>query len=766
MQIPLDYYRILGVPIQAESSLIQQAYEDSIQQLPHHSYTECAIASRKKLVTKAYQVLIDPQSRLDYESSFFQNQQETATGEVYREVTIDIPNDSLLGALIVLLNLGEYELVLRLATPYLKDKNLAQSELIDSDSAGEEFTKLWQDLVLTFVLANLELAREEWHEHQYDSAANSLQESYELLIEEELFNNIKKEIKQDLAKLRPYQVLELFTNTKHQDNIQQRNKGIKLLKEMLDSRGGIENPHVDEFGLNVDGFLRFIQQIRGYLTSLEQQELFEEEAQRPSASAAYLAASAYIARGVTEKQPDLIVKAKNHLISLTLQQDIHLEQSICALLLAQTAEAEFSLAQSREENVIKYIKEISQDSPDLLPGLCLYTEKWLQTEIFPQFQDLKIKTSSLDEYFADPGVQEYLDNLSTPLNWDDNRADSVELDIPQFEVNSSSMNSEIEETENYPAKLVNEDDEIPDLLSFHSEIDIDIPEESELATESQSKSEELEEFALPSLTSEISEDLSLNNQDNIDSLEQYANVSIPPENIAPETTPLTQTSPTTQVRISSSRNIRNRRSRKQVNNIAIPLVIALIALGALGAIAFTIKYLWTKLTQNNEQLELSLSEPLIELPTKKPEPPVNPPNNNPPNNLGEQLDKEKALSIINKWLDAKKQATGPNYNLAALNQILSNPQLSFWLENSKELRAQNAHRRYEHNVKILSAEINPQNTSEGKIEAQVQEKSQYYVNGALRNKSSYEDDLTVEYQLLKQGNQWLIRDIKILKNNR
>lgn len=758
MQIPLDYYRILGIPIQAESSLIQQAYEDGIQQLPHHSYTECAIASRKKLVTKAYQVLIDPQSRLDYESSFFQNQQETATGEVYREVTINIPHDLLLGALIILLNLGEYELVLRLATPYLKDKNLAQSELIDSDSAGEEFTKLWQDLVLTFVLANLELAREEWHEHQYDSAANSLQESYQLLIEEELFNNIKKEIKQDLAKLRPYQVLELFT--KHQDNIQQRNKGIKLLKEMLDSRGGIENPHVDEFGLNVDGFLRFIQQIRGYLTSLEQQELFEEEAQRPSASAAYLAASAYLARGVTEKQPDLIVKAKNHLISLTLQQDIHLEQSICALLLAQTAEAEFSLAQSREENVIKYIKEISQDSPDLLPGLCLYTEKWLQTEIFPQFQDLKNKTSSLDEYFANSEVQEYLDNLSTPLNWDDNRADFVELDIPQFEVNSSSLNPEIEETENYPAKLVHEDDEIPDLLSFHSEIDIDIPDESELATES--PSEELDEFALPSLTSEIAEDLSLNNQDNIDSVEQYADVSIPPENIVPEKTPLTQISPTKQV----SRNIRPRRSRKQVNNIAIPIVIALIAFGALGAIAFTIKYLWTKLTQNNEQLEISLSESLIEVPTTKPEPPVNPPDNNPPNNLDEQLDKQKALSIINKWLDAKKQATGPNYNLAALNQILTNPQLSFWLENSKELRTQNAHRRYEHQVKILSAEINPQNTSEGKIEAQVQEKSQYYVNGALRNKSSYEDDLTVEYQLLKQGNQWLIRDIKILKNNR
>ena len=56
MQISLDYYRILGVPIQAESHLIKQAYEDRIQQLPHHHYTQYAVNSRKNLVTKAYQI--------------------------------------------------------------------------------------------------------------------------------------------------------------------------------------------------------------------------------------------------------------------------------------------------------------------------------------------------------------------------------------------------------------------------------------------------------------------------------------------------------------------------------------------------------------------------------------------------------------------------------------------------------------------------------------------------------------------------------------
>jgi curved DNA-binding protein CbpA len=185
MQIPLDYYRILGIPIQAESTLIQQAYEDSIEQLPHNSYTSYGINSRKNLITKAYQVLINPDSRLDYESSFFQYQRETSRGEIFREVNIDIDKELFVGALILLLNLGEYELILHLAKPYLRKKDFAQESLINDDERETSFSQLWQDLILTFILANLELAREKWHDNSFDSAANCLQDSCELLTQED-----------------------------------------------------------------------------------------------------------------------------------------------------------------------------------------------------------------------------------------------------------------------------------------------------------------------------------------------------------------------------------------------------------------------------------------------------------------------------------------------------------------------------------------------------------------------------------------------------
>jgi hypothetical protein len=66
---------------------------------------------------------------------------------------------------------------------------------------------------------------------------------------------------------------------------------------MLQERGGIDGTSADQSGLNVDDFLRFVQQLRSYLTAEEQQELFEAESQRPSAVATYLAVYALLARG-------------------------------------------------------------------------------------------------------------------------------------------------------------------------------------------------------------------------------------------------------------------------------------------------------------------------------------------------------------------------------------------------------------------------------------------------------------------------------------
>ena len=82
MRIPLDYYRILGLPIQATAEQMRQAHQDRTQQLPRREYSEVAITARKELIDEAYAVLSDPEQRQAYDVNFlakaYQDQSDRA----------------------------------------------------------------------------------------------------------------------------------------------------------------------------------------------------------------------------------------------------------------------------------------------------------------------------------------------------------------------------------------------------------------------------------------------------------------------------------------------------------------------------------------------------------------------------------------------------------------------------------------------------------------------------------------------------------------
>jgi len=406
VRIPLDYYRILGLPIQASSEQLQQAYRDRLLQLPRREYSEKAIAARKQILEVAYSVLADSGQRQRYDRSYFSTYGEpenTETESIAVDTltpSIEITDDQFIGALSILQELGEYELVLTLSNPYLHQDS-EQTQATDPD------------IVLTVALACLELGREQWQQGQYEKAAYSLEQGQNLLIGKQLFAGVSSEIQADLYKLRPYRILELLAQP--EQNFVERRQGLRSLQEMLEQRGGIDGTGEDGSGLALDDFLRFIQQLRSYLTSREQQDLFEAESKRPSAVANYLAVYAAIARGFAERMPVFIRKAKLHLMRLGKRQDVHLEQAVCSLLLGQTAQASRALELSQEYEILAFIQEHSQGAPDLLPGLCLYSERWLQNEVFVQFRDLAQVQASLKDYFADEQVQAYLEALPTEV---------------------------------------------------------------------------------------------------------------------------------------------------------------------------------------------------------------------------------------------------------------------------------------------------------------------------------------------------------------
>ena len=414
----------------ASDEQLAQAYDDRIVGLPRREYSSPAIASRKKLIEEAYVVLSDPKERKEYDQVYLahaytpeegRNNNVALEERVPENLTdiksttlgIDISQDELIGALMLLQELGEYEQVLKLGRPYLVNQNgkvfgdIGETSIQAQPSSQQ--TARRPDVVLTVALACLELGREQWQQAHYENAAVSLETGLELLSNKGLFPSVQDEIDADLCRLKPYRILELLALPI--EKTAERQQGLRLLQEILQQRGGIDGTGKDQSGLNVDDFLRFIQQLRHHLTVAEQHKLFEQESKRPSAVATYLAVYALIARGFTQRQPALIRQAKQMLIQLGKRQDVHLEQSLCALLLGQTQEANRALELSQEYEALAFIRENSQDSPDLLPGLCLYGETWLQKEVFLHFRDLKNQQASLKEYFADTQVQAYLEAL-------------------------------------------------------------------------------------------------------------------------------------------------------------------------------------------------------------------------------------------------------------------------------------------------------------------------------------------------------------------
>ena len=238
----------------ASEEQLRQAYSDRIVGLPRREYSHTAIAYRKKLIEEAYVVLSDPKERSEYDRVYLthaytpEDGRDSSVAVAQRAsgsqgdmdsktLGIDISQEELIGALMLLQELGEYEQVLNLGRPYLVNQN---GKVADSGQAqlSAEQNAQRPDVVLTVALACLELGREQWQQAHYENAAVSLETGLELLSNEELFQNVQAEIEADLDRLRPYRILELLALPL--EKTAERQQGLRLLEEVLVSRGGID----------------------------------------------------------------------------------------------------------------------------------------------------------------------------------------------------------------------------------------------------------------------------------------------------------------------------------------------------------------------------------------------------------------------------------------------------------------------------------------------------------------------------------------------
>lgn len=758
MRIPLDYYRILGLPIQAPAEQLKQAHSDRTHQMPRREYSENAIEARRALLDEAYAVLTDPDRRSDYDQRFlattaYDTELSPLDSGSSRSETpdptphIEIADEHLVGALLILQELGEYELVLKVGRPYLSSGRLGNgASSLKNGQFGDPNVAL-TDTVLTIALACLDLGREHWQQGQHETAAEALETGEELLVREGLFVGIRAEIQSDLLRLRPYRVLELLA-LPDQQYPSDRKKGLKLLQDMLRERDGIDGAGDDQSGLSIDDFLRFVQQLRGYLTAEEQQILFEEEARRPSAVATYLAIYALIARGFADHQPALIRRAKHLLAKLSARQDVHLEQSVCALLLGQTEEANRLLELSQEYEPIAFIREHSQGSPDWLPGLCLYAERWLGSEVFPHFRDLSQRHAALKDYFADDQVQMYLEELPADIlepaqrstaqhstTGVGDRGEDVWSDPSAVRPIGSSLDYATRSTLLEPSNVGS----VPESLQFE-----DSPPKAEIKGKDRSQSarknrnsakntkkSESSKAEDPPVVGAITAGTvavigagAMTNAVNNAASEPIAKIPRrPPSNDRPRRV----------------KGVPPRRTTKWRYPLWFPW-----ALGCFGVMAIGLGL--GRLSKEYANRNQPVPAPIVSTtPTAIPGQPMS---------IQGDLTNDTAKQVIELWFTVKRAAMGSGYSTNQLEKALMEPKLSEWQRISSEAQRDGAHVEYEHAVDIKKVSVSATNPNEALVTANVRELRKYYQGNTINDQQT--DDLTVQYTLSRQNNQWKI----------
>lgn len=719
MRVPLDCYRILGLTHLSGLDKIHQAHRDRLLSMPRREYSDAAIASRKRIIDKAYEILTESNRTSDVSAI---NPDEPISDRPNERPVVTLPpqveadEKDFAGLLLILYELGESEKVLSLAKPYYDPEEAEhQSARISSHDP---------DLLLSVSLSFLDLGREYWKQGQYEAAASSLESAQDLLLREGLFLSIRSEIQADLFRLRPYRILELLASPDNHTN--EHRKGMSLLQEMLDARRGIDGSGNDYSSLGIDDFLRFIQQLRSYMTAIEQQTLFEEEARRPSSVATYLAVYALIARGFSQRQPALIRRAKGLLVKLSAKQDIYLEKAVCALLLGQTEEASSAIENSSEDDQIAFIRQNSEGAPDLLPGLCLYSERWLQEEVYPHFRDLMSQIVSLKDYFADEQVQAYLEELPNTGAISSDWTSPVGGD--RFGLTSS----------------------IDDTPPVKRDLETNTSTEPRLSTYAPETPNRFQRSSTPVLERPSSTSSFNGSGNTAQDLPRSRRNVPPPRNTGRN---VNESVKAINRPASTSPNSSHPQRKFNIGRLATVIVVAIaILVGSIWLVVWAFRAL-TGASRTDASIPLEKTITPIVQAIKE--------NNAAPTAQPGPLDKETATKVIEAWQTTKTKALGKTYEDNLLEEILTEPALSDWKARAKDLKASNSYLQYQ----VKSSEVDkvtPDGDSKAKVVAKISETRNYFNNGELDRGASKEDsNYTVEYDLVRKDNRWLIREMLV-----
>ena len=820
MRIPLDYYQILGIP-ESDLSELEQAYQDRLLQLPQQEYSAAAIESRKRLITTAYQVLSDPLQRSQYQASRMSTA-VTSIGSADpispttfdRRPELDIAPDRFLGGLLILFELGEYEEINSICMPYIGNNGRSSNsgslhpqppiavtpsgnlppiaERCDplplaklKHPANGSQSLVRPDVILAMVSSFWELGEREWRAGCYEEAVIHYETAKKILVQEDLFPQIQGELDRRLDRLRPYRISSLVSLPL--DRLEQRRQGIQFLEELLENACTNEVKCQERFALSSETTIPFIHETLPHLTAAEQRNLFSRSARdytdrvgsKPlnvmQLACTYLHVHASIVQGFAYRNPQLIYTAQQILqYRLSQRIDVTIEQSICALLLGQTEEANQILANASESAALLTIRQQSQGLPNLLRGLCWYIESWLKDEAFPCFRDLVASDPSLDAYFNDRDVQDFADQV--PVN--DIDVTKWEQILPHLhEVPSSGelsgsgyrSDSHLESTQSlFSSRTGGRQSSSlnPDRLGVGNiSPAIRVEQLPPPAPEPIVTSGQDSDSNVIQLERERKRRRSRLTARTIDGEFEQAYLDRSPVLALENSGQLMATGKSGQLARSSngSSTLGQRRDRRKPN-------IPRILLVGTGGFTFLWGAIWLvntgirSMTGNTSVVSVPISSPSPRLTSPSPNLVRPSPKPQPQVAAVGGLTTAVAEQTVKTWLSAKTKSLSQEYQTAQLTDILVEPALSGAIDRSQTAKVDRVHWQYNHqNIGISSISQASPLANVATVQARVEEDAQYYQGERLNADKSYSKQLLVEYNLVRQKDRWYIKDMGVVK---
>ncbi|KAK0577481.1 hypothetical protein LWI29_033576 [Acer saccharum] len=417
VSMPIDFYQVLGAETHFLGDGIKRAFEARVSKPPQYGFSDDALISRRQILQAACETLANPASRREYNQGLVDDEEDT--------IITQVPWDKVPGALCVLQEAGETELVLRIGESLLRER-LPKS--------------FKQDVVLAMALAYVDVSRDVMALNPPDfiKGCELLERALKLLQEEgasSLAQDLQAQIDETLEEITPRCVLELLALPLRDEYRVKRQEGLRGVRNILWAVGGGGAAAIAGGFTHAD----FLNEAFVCMTAAEQVDLFVATPSNIPAESfeVYGVALALVAQAFVGKKPHLIRDADNlfkqlqqnkvttlgapvsiYAAKVNREVDFALERGLSSLLVGELDECRLWLGLDsdsspyRNPSIVEFVLENSKDDDDSdLPGLCKLLETWLTEVVFPRFRDTKDIQFKLGDYYDDPTVLRYLEGL-------------------------------------------------------------------------------------------------------------------------------------------------------------------------------------------------------------------------------------------------------------------------------------------------------------------------------------------------------------------